>query len=196
MLLRGRFMGKQFNIQILLGFRTTFADNRAFEHLPNEIRAVFDKSVLQWIAWLFPTGRLHVHHDGKGRRYIDLRCEVGRAKRIPVARLILCLLGEPEQKNRRAHHRDGDWCNFLPENLYLGGSGHYAGSDDTWQEVARRSWARENGLEPDGRAPEIIGEACQPPRNDIGPPMTFPPIPVRMALRERMLKGGRSGNDN
>lgn len=178
-----------------LGFPASRNDPFVTVDMGGDVQLAFDAVLFEWINWLFPTGRLHVHHDGHGRRYVDLRCEAGQTKRIPLARLILCLLGEPEQKNRRAHHRDKDWRNFLPENLYLGGSGPYVGSDDTWQEVARREWARANGLSPDRRAARRIGDVAPASHRHVESGLTFPPVRLRSALRGRMLDGGRTAGN-
>jgi hypothetical protein len=175
----------------MFGRSVRFDGAYTYVFLPGDLEAVFDRFILEWMLWLFPTGRFHVHHDGKGRRYLDFQCEAGRRKRVQVARVILCLLGEREQKNRQARHRDRHWLNFPPENLYLTAAGEVSGDDDTWQEVARREWARENGLEPDGRAPGMLGHGGQPSNKRVSEPATFPPAPLRSALRERMLQGRR-----
>jgi hypothetical protein len=87
----------------ILGRPVRIVGALAYVTLPCEVELIFDRITIQWMERLFPTGLLRLHHDGDGRRYVDVRCQKGSPDRLSAARIVLCLLNTPDQVNRQAH---------------------------------------------------------------------------------------------
>lgn len=165
----------------------------AYVHLSREIEVTFDHVTVHWMNRLFPTGLLRLHGDGKGRCYVDVRCQAGCRDRLSAARIVLCLLGIPEQKNRQAHYRDGNTYNLASGNPHFGEAGYYAGGDATWQEIARRRWLEEQGKNPDKTLAKIIEGTPQPPNKGMSNEGVPPVHPTSRACPRSEINGTAGG---